>query len=199
MKNNFIHKQSAGCSFETDEHLAVLAASGSQEAFSELLERYTGLIFHKISCSRSCGLETEDLFQEASIALLYAARSFCEGKAAFRTYAGICIDNRIKTAIRQNSGTTAHCVGLSGCDEWLKDFEQADLCAGPEEQVLIDEGVSELTAKLESILTDFEYNVFTSYISGLRYEQIAQVMGTDKKSVDNALQRARAKLRRVLA
>lgn len=199
MNHNFMHKRTSQYSFETDEKLALLAASGVQEAFSELLQRYTGLIFHKISQTGSCGFETEDLFQECSIALLYAARSFCEGRASFSTYAGICIDNRIKTAIRQNGSSHTRCVGLSGCDEWLKEYEQADLGAGPEERVLIEESVAELTAKLELILTDFEYKAFAAYISGMPYEKIALTMGTDKKSVDNALQRAKKKLRRVLA
>lgn len=45
-------------------------------------------------------------------------------------------------------------------------------------------------------LSSFEKQVLDLYLTGMKYSQIAKVLGRDDKSTDNALQRIKAKLKK---
>jgi len=68
------------------------------------------------------------------------------------------------------------------------------------EQLLIDkENVLSLERKIEEELSTFEKQVLDLYLTGMSYTQIARVLGRDEKSTDNALQRMKSKIRKVIA
>ena len=68
------------------------------------------------------------------------------------------------------------------------------------EQLLIDkENVLLLERKIEEELSAFEKQVLDLYLTGMSYTQIARVLGRDEKSTDNALQRLKSKIRKVIA
>ena len=68
------------------------------------------------------------------------------------------------------------------------------------EQLLIDkENVISLERKIEEELSTFENQVLDLYLTGMSYSQIARVLGRDEKSTDNALQRIKNKIRKVIA
>ena len=52
--------------------------------------------------------------------------------------------------------------------------------------------------KINDTLTDFESEVFSLYISGFKYDEIALALDKDKKSIDNAIQRIKLKIKKVL-
>ena len=87
----------------TDAQLAQLVQAGETEAFAELASRYLPLIRWKAGRIEAGPLEAEDLWQEGLYGLLCAAYTYREG-ASFRTYAGVCIRNRILSACRTASG-----------------------------------------------------------------------------------------------
>ena len=60
------------------------------------------------------------------------------------------------------------------------------------------ENVLLLERKIEEELSAFEKQVLDLYLTGMSYTQIARVLGRDEKSTDNALQRLKAKIRRVI-
>ena len=51
---------------------------------------------------------------------------------------------------------------------------------------------------IEKELSSFENQVLDLYLTGMKYSQIAKVLGRDDKSTDNALQRIKSKLRRAI-
>ena len=85
----------------SDEALCALAAAGERVAEEQLVTRYTRLVR---ACARPyfmAGGDSEDLIQEGMIGLLSAIRGFESGKeAGFRTYAEVCIRNRLRSAIK---------------------------------------------------------------------------------------------------
>ena len=96
-----------------DEALCALAASGGREAEEALVVRYNRLVR---MCARPCflaGGDSEDLIQEGMLGLLSAIREYDPGKsAAFRTYAEICIKNRLFSAVKaaaRNKHTPLNC------------------------------------------------------------------------------------------
>lgn len=95
----------------SDEQLAVLVRDSSEEAFSLLVSRCTGMIQFLATAFRQSGVDAEDLAQEGLLGLLFAARTFREnGGAAFRTYASVCIRRRMLSAVRR----AGHEAALSG-------------------------------------------------------------------------------------
>ena len=68
----------------------------------------------------------------------------------------------------------------------------------PEEMFLDKERVAYLEKTIEEELSDFEKQVLDLYITGMSYSQIARVLGRDEKSTDNALQRLKAKIKKML-
>lgn len=51
---------------------------------------------------------------------------------------------------------------------------------------------------IEEELSDFEKQVLDLYITGMSYSQIAKVLGRDEKATDNALQRLKSKIKKML-
>ena len=85
----------------TDETLCRLAASGDRVAEERLVMRYNRLVR---MCARPyflAGGDSEDLIQEGMVGLLAAIREYDSSKAAvFRTYAEVCIKNRLFSVIK---------------------------------------------------------------------------------------------------
>ena len=80
----------------SDETLCQLVAGGSREAEEALVTRYNRLVR---TCARPfflVGGDSEDLTQEGMVGLLKAVREYDASKeASFRTFAEICIRNRL--------------------------------------------------------------------------------------------------------
>lgn len=89
----------------SDQQLATLVREGDPDAFLELTSRYMTLIRAKAAPFHGTMLEADDLCQEGLLGLLDAVRNYREdGGASFRTYAGVCITNRIIMAYRWAAG-----------------------------------------------------------------------------------------------
>ena len=183
-----------------DEALVSLCADEPQ-AFEILLERYRSTV---VSMARSFAgnpADAEDYAQEGMLGLLAAATSFQQGKAAgFRTYAVVCIRNRMRNISRMER-TASRSAGSA--DVSLDDPERSiqdtltDESDTPEQVFIEKERISELYAKLADVLSKQEREIFWLSVSGLSYDEIAEKLRIPSKSVDNAIQRARRKLRAV--
>ena len=184
----------------TDEELIAQARTGQKGAEEELAQRYIRLV--RI-CSRPfflSGGDSEDLIQEGMLGLLSAIREFDPQKgASFKTYAEICIRNRIQSAIRSAS-RKKHAPLNDGVslDEVLSDETQSlgtqYFQRSPEEQVLARETENEFITAYSQRLSKFESQILSLYLDGLSYQEMAVITRRDVKAVDNAVQRIRKKL-----
>ena len=68
----------------------------------------------------------------------------------------------------------------------------------PEALMIDKENVDRLEMLIERELSGFEKQVLDLYLTGMKYQQIAKVLGRDEKSTDNALQRIKTKLRKAM-
>ena len=174
----------------TDEALAVIAESNS-DAMYVLIGRYTRLIRWK--ASQLCGAaEADDLVQEGFLGLLSAVAGFDEKRnVKFYTYASTCIVNRMLTLIRSSK-----CVPMPVGDTSAPEFEAEDTAAQPDSIVIQREEWTALWNDMVARLSHQEYQVCMMFMGGAGYAEISKALGITSKSVDNALQRARRKLRR---
>lgn len=174
----------------TDEQLAVMAGSSS-EAMCELLARYTKWIRWKAS-QMSGAVETDDLAQEGFLGFLSAVASFDgERNVKFSTYAAVCIVNRMRSVVRSSSRIPTP-VG----DTTDPVFETEDTAAGPDSIVMQREEQTAFREDLIRQLSPQEYQVCMMFMGGAAYAVIAEKLSISVKTVDNALQRAKRKLRR---
>ncbi len=189
---------------QSDEVLCAQAKGGDRLAEECLVARYNRLVR---VCARPyflAGGDSEDLIQEGMIGLLSAVRGFQSSRdAAFRTYAEVCIQNRLRSAVRaaarDKHGPLNHSISL---DPPLFDgnpdpypYSGDPRRAENPEDVLIGREERENRMKvLRSKLSPFENTVLDLYLDGLSYGEIARRAGKSLKSVDNAVQRIRRKV-----
>lgn len=186
-----------------DNDLQSMAANGDRDAEEQLAMRYSRLV---IVCARPlflAGGDSEDLIQEGMFGLLSAIRQYTpEQNTSFKTFAELCIKNRLISAVKSasrlkhiplNSGISLESL-LSNESQIPKAACSELFRRAPEEQVLARENEKELNLSFERCLSKFERKVLSYYLEGLSYEEMAIEVGKDIKSVDNAIQRIRRKL-----
>ena len=74
----------------------------------------------------------------------------------------------------------------------------ADDALSPEQELIDKENVADLIERIDKELSSFENQVLDLYLTGMNYVQIAGVLGKDVKSTDNALQRIRSKIKKMV-
>lgn len=180
----------------SDERLAELARAGDEDAFATLVQRCAPIIKRQAMHLRGDHFEMDDLAQEGLMGLFSAVRTFDPGYASFRTYASVCIRNRMLSFV-QRSGAASQIPSselISMDDEEQAALALAGCSEDPAHLVVQKEEVSILHGRLREILSLKEYDVLMLYMRAYAYEEIAQQLSMSIKAVDNALQRVRRKL-----
>lgn len=190
-----MHTPPADLSALTDEELAELSRTeGKAEAV--LITRYLSLI-NRIAY-RHCGiLDFDDLAQEGCIGLLDAIASFDPAKgASFRTYAQVCIQNRVQKALDKTRTDKARLLSESVSLDEIADSALSSEPT-PEQAFLSQEWLETLRKRMNELLSPLERKVFFAHLGGFDYQTIADTLHISPKSVDNALQRVRKKLKTI--
>jgi len=189
-----------------DMHLVTRSRNGDEHALDALMRRYTGFVRMKASSYFIAGGDSEDLIQEGLIGLYKAVRDFRSDKeTSFRSFAELCITRQIitaiKTATRFKHAPLNTYVSFSqtpaGQDD--SDVTVGDALAGPSVDdpvvcVISTEELQSLVFALGSGLSRLEADALRCYLEGLSYEQMAEELGCDTKTIDNALQRVKRKV-----
>lgn len=202
-----------GNDYETskDEELILRIRDGEEKITDYIMEKYKNMVRSKAGSMYILGADREDLIQEGMIGLFKAIRDYDIGRdASFATFADLCVARQMYTAV-QAAGRKKHAplnsyVSLyagNGSDKTEEEKKLLDSLVSRDEQnpeeLLIDrENVERIEKAIESELSSFERQVLDLYLTGMKYTEIARVLGKDDKSTDNALQRCRSKIRKAL-
>jgi len=171
----------------SDEQLVVLAQNRDDLAEEILIRKYKTVIKNKSHFYFVAGADAEDVMQEGMIGLFKAIHSYKEGKnASFRTYADLCINRQILSAINNSSNENND---LSLADSLPSNFEE-----NPESIIIMKEKMERLENQRKSFFSDLESKVLVEFLQGKNYYEIGKLMDKSPKSIDNALQRIRKKL-----
>ena len=196
----------------TDEQYIAGYREGRISDIEEMLDRYKNMVRSKASTMYILGGDEQDLIQEGMIGLFKAVRDYDFGRdASFATFADLCVSRQIYNAI-QASGRLKNLplndyVSLTAdrtSDEGESSAQLIDELAGdksgePENVVISQENVDEINRLIADVLTDAERDVFRLHVTGLTTSAIAAILSMEPKSADNALQRARMKLKKALS
>ena len=132
--------------------------------------------------------------KENYIALYNAAIAYePEKNIPFGAFAKVCLRNRILSYIRY--------FHENQTSESLDDVDaEPDIPVSetPEQLMINKESLTELHHRIDRMLTDFEKSVFALYVGSMSYMDIAKALSKPKKSIDNAIHRIKAKLRKLL-
>lgn len=185
---------------KSDVELLALYKVGNQGSITALIARYASLINKRVSTVTIIGVDNDDIKQEAYMGLLNAIRHFDPNRhTSFYTYANHCIANKLKNMFASATTNKAQLYinSISLHDLNNNQIHLVD-SANPELLFIQNEGYELLVKLTESVLSPFERDVLFNYLSGCDYCSIAQKLNSAEKSVDNALQRSRKKLKAVL-
>lgn len=175
----------------TDEELVVLAKQGEQNAINALMERYRYFVKSKARQYFLVGGEQEDLVQEGMIGL-YEAIMHYDSTSSFRTFASLCVDRRIIDAVKGSTRLKHRALNTSVS---IEDTE-LETTENPEKYIIDSENRQETLSLMSRVLSAFEFQVVVLYMDGQSCAEIAMSVGKEYKSVDNALQRAKNKLKK---
>ena len=188
----------------TDEVLAGLAQAGDREAEDILIRRYVEMIRGKAHLYFIVGADSEDVIQEGMIGLFKAIHDYSGNReATFKTFAELCINRQILTAVKTASRLKHQplndSVSLSTpVDETgggtLEESLGGDMASNPEVVFMENTLSSLLTDENSTLFSSMERRVLKEYLAGKKYPEIAQSLGKSYKAVDNAMQRIRRKI-----
>ena len=186
-----------------DEELISRFKNGESEILDYLMEKYKNMVRKKARTMFLIGGENDDLIQEGMIGLFKAVRDYQPDRdAAFQTFASICVDRQIYNAIqssnRQKHQPLTSYISLSEQDGENEEHLGDNWGENPESIIIDQENVQDLEQEITATLSPMENQVLEYYLAGNGYGEIAQIMGKTPKSIDNALQRIRIKIREQL-
>jgi RNA polymerase sigma-H factor len=189
-----------------DLRLVLRARNGDSVAMDALLRRYTGFVRLKASSYFIAGGESDDLIQEGLVGLYKAVRDFRTDKeTSFRSFAELCITRQIITAIKTATRfkhaplntyvSFSHTpAGQEDGDCTLGDALPGPAVDDPAVCVISTEELQSLVFCLGTGLSPLESDALRLYLEGNSYEEMAEGLGCDTKTIDNALQRVKRKV-----
>jgi RNA polymerase sporulation-specific sigma factor len=190
-----------------DLQLVIRARNGDGKALDELMRRYQGFVRLKASSYFLAGGDAEDLIQEGLIGLYKAVRDFrADKETSFRSFAELCVTRQIITAIKTATrfkhaplNTYVSFSHTPAGQEPDGDCTLGDALPGPSVDdpsvcVISTEELQSLVFTLGSGLSKLEADALKLYLEGESYEEMAERLGCDTKTIDNALQRVKRKV-----
>ncbi len=194
---------------ETDEQLVENIQKGDENAESELFLRYKFYVMKMARGYYLVGGDMEDLIQEGMIGLYRAIKKYQSGfNTTFKTFAVTCIKHQLQGAIAKANSKKNKVLSQAVSFHKYTDnntadgndfvFENLALDTTPVDELIDQENFETLKNTINQLLSPLEDRVLTCYLQGYTYNEIAQKLGIDRRAMDNALARVRAKLKKQL-
>jgi RNA polymerase sporulation-specific sigma factor len=197
----------------TDAELVRAFREGrSDRAFEQLLGRYVRLIrswARKYWCAYRIA-DCDDLEQEARIAFLGAVNSYDQAQSGFFGFAQLCVTRRLKSVVK-SAGRLRNCPppgavilstgmgsGMGASDGDDRDMIEAvpnPAACDPLDLAVANDAARRLWSVAGSALSGLELEALKRRAWGESYQEVAAELGVSQKSIDNAVTRARRKLR----
>ena len=194
-----------------DEQLIRKLREGESAIMDYIISKYKHVVIRAAKAMYLLGGENDDLIQEGMIGLFKAVRDFdVNQETSFYSFAELCISRQMYTAIklsqRQKHMPLNSYISLYDIKKTATEDKQSPLIEqlemetnnNPEELFIDKERMLMLVHELNERLSDMERRVLHLHLQGEDYRSIAELLDKSPKSIDNALQRIRQKMRTIL-
>lgn len=183
-----------------DFELVSLAQEGNEDAINIIYQKYKPIIIKKsknaIMYATHHGIEINDIMQEGFIGLDEAIKRFSqEDTATFYTFALLCIDRKIVNYLRKMTQSKNRILNDAvAIDDTVERVVRDNIDI---ELALISKNNREdLINKINECLTEFEMEVFKMKIKGYTFDEIANTLNKDVKSIYNTFHRIKMKIKK---
>lgn len=187
-----------------DYELISLAHEQNEDAINIIYEKYKPIIVSKCNTYIKYikGIELSDLIQECYIVLNAAINTFNQEKDnIFYTFINLCLDRYLISEYKKSNNTKNKLLNESLSLDSL-DNEDKNLIKiikddkyNPELELIQELNFMELYNKIIDKLTYLEELVFILKVQNFNYKEIASILDKDSKSIDNAIQRIKTKIK----
>lgn len=192
----------------TDEEVLLLIRQGERGAQEHLIQKYERIVRYKARTYFLIGSDRDDVIQEGLIGLYKAICDYDASKlASFRAFADLCITRQIitsvKTATRLKHTPLNSYISIykpvhdDEPERMLQDIISSQT-ADPQDTLIRKERLQNVYRRLNMVLTALEIQVLPLYLQGCSYVEIAENLGRHEKSIDNALQRVKRKIAKLV-
>ncbi len=203
---------SADQEFDNEKSLVEAAKNGDSLAITLLVVKYRRFLDKYVGLLNVPVRYKEDFIQEGLIGLLKAVRTYrTDENCSFSTYAWRCVRNSVISELRRHNrsriGEEVSIDDFPGGVENMQmihgtngNFElvASPVANSPEREYIDRESSSQLHDTIFSVLSTYEAEVFEMYLAEIPYSTIAMRLGKDIKSIDNAIQRIKNKLKKLV-
>ncbi len=174
-----------------DEKLIEQIRSGNGDAFSVLIYKYEEFLEHKVNSFDFDKTQHDDYMQEAVLSFFTAVNTYDGAMSSFHTYLNVCVTRALISFKRKLNRHYESQTLVEDDSRLLLEDSNCD----PQNVLENKEQIDVLMQDIKMQLSDFELKALILYLGGGSYDSIAKSLGTTAKSVDNALQRVRIKLK----
>lgn len=194
-----------------DEQLIRKLREGEAAIMDYIISKYKHVVIRAAKAMYLLGGENDDLIQEGMIGLFKAVRDFdVNQETSFYSFAELCISRQMYTAIKLsqrqkhmplNSYVSLYDIKKADYENKqspLIEYLEMETNNNPEELFIDKERMLMLVHELNESLSDMERRVLHLHLQGEDYRSIAELLDKSPKSIDNALQRIRQKMRTIL-
>ena len=190
----------------TDDELIRRLRMGETGIIDYLMEKYKNLVRKEANAMYLLGGETDDLIQEGMIGLFKAVQDYdVDQEASFFSFARLCVTRQLYSAIeasnRKKHSPLNSYISLYEREDGensLIDTMESGQETNPEELLVSQERAKTLEERLEKELSELERRVLYLHLMGTDYKTIAKLLDRSPKTIDNALQRIKGKMQKIL-
>lgn len=192
----------------TDEQLIRNFRDGEKEIMDYLMDKYKNLVRKEAKAMYLLGGENDDLIQEGMIGLFKAVQDYnTEQEISFYSFAKLCIRRQMYSAIEAsrrkkhiplNSYVSLYEKAEEGKEGRVLDTIEAGAESNPEQAMISKEYMTAMENELGQRLSELERRVMYLHLLGTDYKTIAELLHKSPKAIDNALQRIKAKVAKLI-
>lgn len=193
---------------QSDEQIIQCIRQGNSDAVTYILNKYKGLVRATARGLYLIGGESDDLIQEGMIGLFEAIENYKPDKdTSFYSFARLCISRQMYSAIsaaaRKKHTPLNSYISLDPQEEddgqaLFKVSEIKVSSISAEDMVLDRERTLWIEEKIQKVLSPLERKVLELFLKGNSYSEIASTLDKEPKSIDNALQRIKNKIKKII-
>ncbi len=186
-----------------DIELVLQAQEKDEDAKNYLYKKYHPLLEKKsyeiYKLLQNKGIDINDVYQEVLLIFEMAINEYDPEKdAGFYTFLNICLKNKNNNLIARHNNNKNKILNESISMESVENIDTNTASRKLEEEFLDVESTKELYSKIKESLTSQEYDVFCLKTDNIPIKEIAKRLNKDTKTIYNALQRIKLKIKDII-